>query len=104
MRNQLLAERGAATGGPKPVRAAAPGALPVRSSAEGGGSGCVGCLVLGRLGAGAEAGMEIARAQAQRLHRRAGLLDLPASTVSDALAHHGYIQIDPINGAGGCTN
>lgn len=44
--------------------------------------------------------MEIARVQAGRLHRRAGLLDLPASTVSDARAHCGYIQIDPINGCG----
>ena len=44
--------------------------------------------------------MEIARAQAGWLHRWAGLLDLPASTVSDARAHCGYIQIDPINGCG----
>jgi hypothetical protein len=29
--------------------------------------------------------------------RRALLLDAPAPSVAAALAHHGYIQIDPIN-------
>ena len=32
--------------------------------------------------------------------RQALLLDTPAPTVTDALAHHGYIQIDPINVCG----
>lgn len=34
---------------------------------------------------------------ARRFMRRALLLDAPVPTVADALAHHGYIQIDPIN-------
>lgn len=37
---------------------------------------------------------------ARRFMRRALLLDQPAQDVGAALAHHGYIQIDPINIAG----
>lgn len=37
---------------------------------------------------------------ARRFHRRALLLDEPAAEVSAALAHHGFIQIDPINVCG----
>ena len=45
----------------------------------------------------AEHAIEISRELARRFHRRAVLLDQPARTVADALVHHGYIQIDPIN-------
>ena len=37
---------------------------------------------------------------ARRFMRRAVLLDAPAPNVGAALAHHGYIQIDPINVTG----
>src|SRR6187399_2948819 len=37
---------------------------------------------------------------ARRFMRRALLLDEPAPDVASALAHHGYIQIDPINVCG----
>ena len=37
---------------------------------------------------------------ARRFMRRAVLLDAPAPDVATALAHHGYIQIDPINVTG----
>jgi len=37
---------------------------------------------------------------ARRFMRRALLLDTPAPNISTALAHHGYIQIDPINVTG----
>lgn len=37
---------------------------------------------------------------ARRFQRRALLLDSPAPNVATALAHHGYIQIDPINVCG----
>lgn len=37
---------------------------------------------------------------ARRFMRRALLLDAPAPDVATALAHHGYIQIDPINVCG----
>ncbi|AOS43115.1 hypothetical protein Verru16b_00156 [Lacunisphaera limnophila] len=37
---------------------------------------------------------------ARRFQRRALLLDAPAPDVATALAHHGYIQIDPINVCG----
>lgn len=37
---------------------------------------------------------------ARRFMRRALLLDTPAPDISTALAHHGYIQIDPINVCG----
>ena len=39
-------------------------------------------------------------ATARRFLRRALLLDTPAPDVATALAHHGYIQIDPINVCG----
>lgn len=39
-------------------------------------------------------------AHARRFHRRALLLDAPAPDVAAALAHHGYVQIDPINVCG----
>ena len=38
--------------------------------------------------------------QARRFHRRAVLLDAPAPDLPTALAHHGYVQIDPINVCG----
>ncbi len=44
--------------------------------------------------------IEISREHARRFHRQAVLLDAPAPTVARALAHHGYIQIDPINVCG----
>ena len=34
---------------------------------------------------------------ARRFLRRALFLDAPAASVAEALAHHGYVQIDPIN-------
>lgn len=37
---------------------------------------------------------------ARRFMRRAVLLDQPVSDVATALAHHGYVQIDPINVCG----
>ena len=37
---------------------------------------------------------------ARRFMRRAVLLDTPSPDVATALAHHGYIQIDPINVCG----
>lgn len=39
-------------------------------------------------------------ATARRFMRRALLLDAPAPSVAAALAHHGYVQIDPINVCG----
>jgi len=39
-------------------------------------------------------------ATARRFMRRALLLDAPAPDIATALAHHGYIQIDPINVTG----
>ena len=39
-------------------------------------------------------------ATARRFMRRALLLDKPAPDISAALAHHGYVQIDPINVCG----
>jgi uncharacterized protein YcaQ len=39
-------------------------------------------------------------ATARRFMRRALLLDEPAADIAAALAHHGYIQIDPINVCG----
>ncbi len=38
--------------------------------------------------------------EARRLQRRLVLLDAPAESVAAALAHHAYIQIDPINVCG----
>src|SRR2546428_6964493 len=37
---------------------------------------------------------------ARRFHRRAVLLDNGVAEIGAALAHHGYIQIDPINVCG----
>lgn len=39
----------------------------------------------------------VSRESARRFHRRAVLLDAPAADVTAAIAHHGYVQIDPIN-------
>jgi uncharacterized protein YcaQ len=39
-------------------------------------------------------------ATARRFMRRALLLDTPAAGIAEALSHHGYIQIDPINVCG----
>lgn len=44
--------------------------------------------------------LEITPLTARRFMRRALLLDHPAPDVGAALAHHGYIQIDPINVCG----
>jgi uncharacterized protein YcaQ len=44
--------------------------------------------------------LHLSRLDARRLHRRAVLLDHPASGIDAALAHHGFIQIDPINVCG----
>lgn len=41
--------------------------------------------------------LKVSRAQARQFLRRAHFFDAPAATVADAIAHHGYIQIDPIN-------
>jgi uncharacterized protein YcaQ len=39
----------------------------------------------------------VSQAQARRFLRRTHMIDAPASGVGEVLAHHGYIQIDPIN-------
>ncbi len=44
--------------------------------------------------------LQITPSAARRFLRRALLLDAPAADVGAALAHHGYIQIDPINVCG----
>jgi uncharacterized protein YcaQ len=44
--------------------------------------------------------LEVTPATARRFMRRALLLDSPAPDIATALAHHGYIQIDPINVTG----
>jgi uncharacterized protein len=44
--------------------------------------------------------LKISRLAARRGLRQAVLLDVPAPTVTAALRHHGYIQIDPINVCG----
>lgn len=44
--------------------------------------------------------LQITRLTARRFARRALGLDVPFPDVSSALAHHGYIQIDPINVCG----
>jgi len=48
------------------------------------------CLVL-------PAPLHIPLALARRFHRRAVLLDQPVADITAVLAHHGYVQIDPIN-------
>ncbi len=40
---------------------------------------------------------KVSSAEARRFLRRAHLLDAPAPGVGEVIAHHGYIQIDPIN-------
>ncbi len=44
--------------------------------------------------------LKISSADARRFMRRALLLDTPAPDVAAALAHHGFVQIDPINVCG----
>lgn len=44
--------------------------------------------------------IEVSVADARRFMRRAVLLETPVASVAEALAHHGYIQIDPINVCG----
>lgn len=44
--------------------------------------------------------LAVSPADARRFMRRALLLDRPAPDVAAALAHHGYVQIDPINVCG----
>lgn len=44
--------------------------------------------------------LEISHEHARRFHRRAVLLDTPMPDVATVLAHHGYVQIDPINVCG----
>lgn len=44
--------------------------------------------------------LRVTAAHARRFHRRAVLLDAPAPDVATALAHHGYVQIDPIQVCG----
>ena len=44
--------------------------------------------------------IRITTAHARRFHRRATLLDAPAPDIASALAHLGYVQIDPINVCG----
>lgn len=51
-------------------------------------------------GATLPAALNVTVADARRFMRRAVLLDAPVPTVAEALAHHGYIQIDPINVCG----
>ena len=46
------------------------------------------------------AAIELTPAAARRFMRQALLLDTPAPDIATALAHHGYIQIDPINVTG----
>lgn len=46
------------------------------------------------------AALDVTVAHARRFMRRAVLLDAPAATVAEALKHHGYFQIDPINVCG----
>jgi len=44
--------------------------------------------------------LKLSRLDARRFHRRALLLDTPAHGIGEAIAHHGYVQIDPINVCG----
>ncbi len=44
--------------------------------------------------------LRVAAVAARRFMRRALLLDDPVPDIATALAHHGYIQIDPINVCG----
>jgi len=49
---------------------------------------------------GVPATLKVSPADARRFMRRALLLDTPAPDVASALAHHGYVQIDPLNVCG----
>ncbi|MSU49878.1 MAG: winged helix-turn-helix domain-containing protein [Opitutus sp.] len=44
--------------------------------------------------------LNISAEMARRFHRRVLLLDAPVPDIATALAHHGYVQIDPINVCG----
>ena len=44
--------------------------------------------------------LQVTPLAARRFHRRALLLDAPVPDIGTALAHHGYVQIDPINVCG----
>jgi uncharacterized protein YcaQ len=44
--------------------------------------------------------IRVSVAAARRFHRRALLLDRPVATIREALAHLGYVQMDPINVCG----
>ena len=44
--------------------------------------------------------LRLSSLDARRFHRRAVLLDVPAPDLAAALAHHGFIQLDPINVCG----
>jgi uncharacterized protein len=44
--------------------------------------------------------LHLSQPHARRFHRRAVLLDSLAPDIATALAHHGYVQIDPINVCG----
>lgn len=46
------------------------------------------------------AALQVPTTVARRFLRRALLLDSPVASVAEVLAHHGYIQIDPINVCG----
>jgi uncharacterized protein len=41
--------------------------------------------------------LKVSRSQARQFLRRAHFFDAPAASVAEVIAHHGYIQIDPIN-------
>jgi uncharacterized protein len=41
--------------------------------------------------------LHVSAETARRFHRRAVLLDAPAPDIATVIAHHGYVQIDPIN-------
>jgi len=44
--------------------------------------------------------LTITKSQARRFMRRALLIDTPRQRIHEVLAHHGYVQIDPINVCG----
>ena len=46
------------------------------------------------------AALSLTAEEARRLHRRLVLLDTPVASVEGVLAHHGFVQIDPINVCG----
>lgn len=57
-------------------------------------------LVPGPESAAVSAVLKVTPLAARRFMRRALLLDAPVADVGAALAHHGYVQIDPINVCG----